>query len=56
MTTDIVLNVYFVKKTDFNTILACLVGEVYCGWGVKICVAEMENFCALLEVVKLWIW
>ena len=32
MTTDSVFILF--KKTDFNTILACLEGKVYLWWGV----------------------
>ena len=39
MTTDSVFILF--KKTDFNTILACLGGKVYRWWGVKIFVAEI---------------
>ena len=40
MTTDSVFILF--KKTDFNTILACLWGKVYQSWGGhKILVAEI---------------
>ena len=40
MTTDHMF--IFFKKTDFDTILACLGGKVHRSWGGhKICVAEI---------------
>ena len=32
---------FFLKKTDFNTILACLRGKVYWWWGPRNFVAEI---------------
>ena len=57
MTTDSVF--ILLKKTDFNTILACVGDKVYQWWwggGVRIFVAEMRGVAVLLTptVCKLW--